>query len=107
MYSLTFKSDSASAQLVMISSEYAKILAVRSEDRGRGHANALMQKIVEYADDNNLTLTLTVRAYGGPRGILSNKELESFYGKFGFERIFLYSRPVEMMRLPSQEIHTL
>ncbi|QDH47949.1 acetyltransferase [Arthrobacter phage Xenomorph] len=83
---IVIKHESASLQLHDFGNGMASISHVFAKERRKGHASALMEKLVEYADDHNLVLNLEVRRYGHPIGP-GNLELEAFYRKFGFIRV--------------------
>lgn len=83
MARITLKYESASAILSMIHGDTAKVISVRSEQKGLGHGRRIMELVVEYAEAHGLDLWLEVQSYGRPRG-LDNKQLVEFYQKFGF-----------------------
>ncbi|ASR80293.1 acetyltransferase [Arthrobacter phage JEGGS] len=104
---IIIKHESASLQLHDFGNGMASVSHVFAKERRKGHASALMEKLVEYADDHNLVLNLEVRRYGHPIGP-DNEILKSFYSKYGFvqvraikdrttinDRYFFMSRPVE------------
>lgn len=83
---LRFSYGKASAILEEL--EPGKLYSLRnmfSRTRGQGHANGVMDRIVEYADKNNSTIILVIQRYGyNDHKALNNKQLEEFYRKFGF-----------------------
>ncbi len=56
---------------------------LKSADRGKGHASALMDYVTKYADEMGFTLTLNAYASGGEDG-LNQKQLMDFYKRKGF-----------------------
>ena len=86
-------------------SNSATVTGLYSRERNKGHATALMQKIVEWADANNMTLILDVLRFGHPIGP-DNAYLIRFYEKFGFEVHNPRARIKTMFR-SSQELQGL
>lgn len=83
---VAFNHKSASCLLTVEDYGRAKLSHVYSEQRGQHHASELMEKVIQFADNNNLELFLKVQAYGHPvQTILTNQQLVDFYRKFGFE----------------------
>lgn len=61
------------------------VLRVYSKVRSRGQGKALLRRVTEWADKNNLELRLHARAYGGPvQTMLDNNQLVQFYKSVGF-----------------------
>lgn len=61
-----------------------EIVSLQSEDRGKGHAKALMHQVCAEADRGNVTLMLTAKPFGEG---MTQEQLEKFYGSHGFIRI--------------------
>lgn len=99
---LTFRHGSASALLLIYDVGPSLVTSLYSNDPGKGHAKAVMQQIVDYADERGLELTLSARQFNNERG-LKNPELIEFYRKFGFELINENS-PVNAMMRPRRKI---
>lgn len=99
-----FKQLSASAHLTVdFELKESRLANVFSEERQQGHATALMQSVIEYADDNELTVYLTARRYGHPIGP-DNDVLVDLYKKFGFEIAAEYpGGAVGMTRTPTSQ----
>lgn len=55
-------------------------------DRRAGHARALMERVLEWADNSGYSLILEVGRYGQPVGP-DNDVLVRFYESLGFEKI--------------------
>lgn len=101
-----FQHESASAQFQYVDKDVVFLNNLWSEERGQGHASELMNKIVTYADQNQLTIIIIAQRYGNPnRSALNNRQLEEFYVKFGFDYDGVQSRPSSMKRYPSQKKH--
>lgn len=97
-----FREESASAHLIMFNDHEAVLSSVKSENRRQGHARLLLQKIMEYADDNGIVITLTVNRYGHPIGP-PNEVLKALYSEFGFVVIGgIEAKPI-MQRTPVQQ----
>ena len=75
-----------------------EIIDVRSEDRRKGYARALMHSICAEADREWKTLFLHVEPFDD--GAMSAEKLELFYQKFGFRLI--QQRPMLMARDPEK-----
>lgn len=98
---MRFWNQSASCIVVVEEDGIARVAQVYSEDRGKGHAKGLLQKVINFADENGLTLYLKVSAYGPARAPgLSNKQLVVFYEQFGF----ISRRNGEMIRTRKNNI---
>ena len=95
-----FKTLSAQATLRYEDDKTAKLYNVYSEIRGQGHATHLLSSIVEFADDEGITIWLDVQSYGDPHTVLTNSQLITFYEKFGFDVLDRSHRPVRMVRYP-------
>jgi GNAT superfamily N-acetyltransferase len=95
-----FKVKSAQATLHIADDKSAKITNVYSQIRGQGHASALFEDIIRFADENRMMLWLEVRRYGKPQSGLSNSGLVTFYQKFGFVIVDDDKNPVMMARRP-------
>lgn len=67
-------------------------------EQGKGHGTALMREICRRADMSMFILVLSPEPFG--KRTMDAKQLESWYGKFGFEVI--QKRPVLMCREPKQ-----
>lgn len=93
-----FKYESARCTVTVVG-ENGLLSHVYSRTRGQGHATVLLTNVIEWADKNGLQLHLYVRGYGGPvQTMLSNSQLELFYGKFGFVRADEYDTFPKMIR---------
>lgn len=82
-----FKYESASAKLEELGPAKTtySLRNLFSRSRGQGHAKGVMQQIVQYADDNNITILLVIQRYGyKDKKALDNSQLKAFYEKFGF-----------------------
>ena len=80
------KHKSASVTLRPTTDNKVWVANLYSEERMKGHARELMQKVVDRADAQDMTLQLDARAYGTPYG-MSTGALILFYESFGFQRI--------------------
>lgn len=83
--------------------DYFRIDSIRMETKGDGRGTAVMERICEWADKNNVVLTLTPSdSYGAS----SVGRLVSFYKKFGFVsnkgRHADYNTMQSMYRVPSR-----
>ena len=94
---LTFRHGSASAVLVAYKVGPSLVTTLYSNDPGKGHANAVMQEIVDYADEHGLSLALSARQFNNERG-LNNSQLILFYEKFGFHLIHPRTENNSMIR---------
>lgn len=81
---IDFNHDSASATLTLWEgSRFATLNNLESTDRMKGHATALLDDIVRFADASGLTVYLQSMAYGEePR--IPDLQLVSLYERFGF-----------------------
>lgn len=70
-----------------------EILSLQSEDRGKGHAKALMHQVCAEADRHNIVLLLQPQPFAEG---MTQERLEKFYESVGFRRI--QERPVLMAR---------
>lgn len=77
--------ESASASIKEVNGEHM-LVNVYARDRGKGHASGLMDRVIYYADKNQLRLKLIARPYKTvARGdVLSPEALVEFYRKYGF-----------------------
>ena len=69
-----------------------ELVSVASDERGRGHASALMHRICQEADDACVTLLVQVKAFAEG---MTDEQLQRFYSKFGF--IVIQTEPVVLM----------
>jgi GNAT superfamily N-acetyltransferase len=60
---------------------YFNRLIVDPKLRGLGLSNQLMKQVIEWANQNSITILLDINPYGP----LSYNDLEKFYMKFGFK----------------------
>lgn len=76
-------------------------ILVKKGERGLGTGTAVMQQIVDFADDNRLILLLTPSKDFGATSV---DRLRKFYGRFGFKRNLGrhkdYTFSEAMIRLP-------
>lgn len=61
-----------------------EIVSLTSEDRGKGHAKALLRKVCTEADVGGIVLMLEAKPFA--EGV-TQEQLERFYAGLGFERI--------------------
>ena len=78
----------------------AKLTALYSENRGKGEATAVMLEAMSFADKHGTALWLEVQRYGNWRNSLDNKQLITFYERFGFDLVADESQPKRMTREP-------
>jgi GNAT superfamily N-acetyltransferase len=105
MKRLSYRHESASAELAPRDYMIYEIVRLYSEVPGMGHATGLMNKIVRDAEAHGWTLVLKARPYGDPYGRLDARQLEWFYEKFGFRRQHKSTdHPIKMIRF-SQKKH--
>lgn len=98
-----FEYKTASAHLSMNDPITGWIMSFRSQELRQGHGTGLMRLMVEHADENGITMLLTVNAYGKNRDIPNNEQLEEFYARFGFRRLSGTSDQFpQMMRVPAR-----
>lgn len=95
---IKFNYEFATARLTIWDNGVAFVSGVHSRVRGKGHATKVLSDIIDYADAQGLTLQLHVQQYGPPQDTLNNKQLEEFYGKFGFVTVPDSGRPILMER---------
>lgn len=101
MTTIRFWHGKASATLVHINRDLYHLGDVWTEveDRNQGYAKGVVKKVVDYADQNNITILLRAQRYGkATEPALDNRQLEEFYAKFGFE--VTDRQPVKMVRRP-------
>lgn len=89
---LRFNTIGAGSNFIFLSS-------LKSYDRQKGHATALLTMVTEFADDELLDIKIYVRPYGKRPG-LNQSQLVNFYKKFGFEFDDLNRIPISMVRKP-------
>jgi predicted GNAT superfamily acetyltransferase len=83
-----FTYQGARAQLAIWDECNATLSNVFSVNRGRGHANRLMENVCKYAEKHELTLLLEVQQFGyADRDSPDNSGLKTWYRKFGFESL--------------------
>ena len=82
-----FKNEFASAEIFLMEDEKARLRSVYSTKRNQGYASEVLQQVVDYADEKELSLYLVVQRFGKPKDGLTNEQLEKFYYKFGFRKI--------------------
>lgn len=105
MKAMTFRYGQASAYIFPLSDDVYAVSNLFSRARGQGHAKGVMQQVIDYADTYDITLRLIAQRYGNPmHPALDNPQLIEFYGNFGFEKEG-ESKPITMVRHPSQEKH--
>lgn len=98
----TFNYESAQAVLIFDETKLeGRLVNVKSEVTGQGHARGVLQMAVDYADKHRMDIRLRARQYGNPRG-LTNPQLVEFYSKFGFVKVG-DTKPVAMFRPYSRE----
>lgn len=98
---VVIKSESASAIVRFLDTGLAVVSNVIALDPERGHGTAVMKLVCDYADKWNITLLLSVQAYGKPAATMNNRLLEDWYQSFGFARQPEYTRPPwRMIRRP-------
>jgi len=96
-----FSYESASAKLIYLAPRIMSLRDVESREKRKGHARGLMDRVVQYANNLDLTLLLVVGAYGHDPEMMNNHQLERFYGEYGFVREEIYpKKPVHMIRYP-------
>lgn len=103
---ISFTHGKASAKLIFIERGVYNLTNVwtDTQDRNKGYAKGVMQKVISYADEHQLTIRLQAQRYGKVTDpALDNSDLEAFYSKFGFKTTD--RAPIRMIRLPSQKIH--
>lgn len=96
-----FSHESVTGRIVAHDDGTASVTGIYSKERRKGHANGLMQKIIEYSDEHNVPLYLTVQRYGYKDDIaLDNVQLMQFYKKFGFRVVPTGQKILRMRRAP-------
>lgn len=77
---------SASAKLIRNLNDTWTLKNVWSAEIKRGHGTGLMYAVENFADEMQVEVRLLVIPYGRSDGSgMNRKQLEEFYGKFGFE----------------------
>ena len=104
MPNISFRHASARCDLALFRDGTYSLVNLHSRDRGRGHAKALLRKVCDYADENDITMRLTVQAYSPPDRGLTNAQLEVLYSRYGFVRVSKLNGRVQMVRY-SQKLH--
>lgn len=94
---IPFIFESARVVLHVLDDGSATVSSLHAADTGKGYAKAVMQKLIDFADENKLRLVLDVQQFQNPRG-LSNEDLIEFYMKFGFDVVNPAARPIVMWR---------
>lgn len=85
---ISFRFKSSSATVIVLPDGTGRLTNVYSEDRGHGHATALMQEIAKFADKEGVELRLVPKRYGyADKKSPSNPQLIEFYKKHGFELV--------------------
>lgn len=102
---IKFKHETAQVQLIVWENGDATVSALYSKERKQGHATALMQQVVEYADERNMRLILDAQQFGHPIGP-DNSYLVAFYERFGFMVVNPRGRIKTMIRA-SQKKHVV
>lgn len=100
-----FEHETATAAVRHHGGGLASLVNMFSRTRRKGHATALMQKVVDYADEQHLTLMLVAQRHSITTG-LNDEQLVEFYKKFGF-RVRDNTLPVVMERPVKGTIDTL
>ena len=83
-----------------------EISLLESAEPGRGHAGALMRRVMATADDHGITLMLVPEPYGdviGACGELTADDLKAWYGRLGFTQI--QAEPCVMARPPKRKLN--
>lgn len=80
-----YRYKSASLSLTEINPTTYRLHNLRSAVLAHGHASALLQIVIDWADEQGVDIQLVVQGYGR-HGILNNKQLVAFYEKYGFEK---------------------
>lgn len=99
MVNIWFHAENARLKISLLPNREAMLSDLYSREPRKGHATAVMKKAVEFADERGVTLYLQAKRYGYSRG-LDNKQLVSFYEKFGFVK-----EGILMRRSPSRDSH--
>lgn len=106
---ILIKYESASARVKQVDGEYV-LINVYSRDRGKGHGSGLMERVIEYADRNQIRLKLIARPYKTvARGdILSSEALVDFYRRYGFISDYTRDGAEHMIRpIGSRDLQSL
>lgn len=63
-----------------------EITLITSNDRGKGHASQALKRLTQLADQLSVRLSLNPSAIGAKNDptVLSNEQLEAWYGRYGF-----------------------
>ena len=95
-------------QLSEVNENTVKIDEIVSEKRGQktGNGTAIMNKVIENADKNNVTLVLTANIIGEmkAKGFETPQKLQAFYEKFGFVKD---KSKGTMIRMPKAAVNTI
>lgn len=78
-----------------------EISGLRSDKPGKGHAGALMRRVMATADDHGVTLMLLPEPFGDVP--MSVDDLKAWYGRLGFKQI--QAEPCVMARPPKRKLH--
>lgn len=78
-------------------------LRTAKDSRNQGHATALLKEVCRRADMSMYILVLSPEPF--ENSPLTAKDLERWYGKFGFERI--QDKPVMLCRDPKQRVYDI
>lgn len=97
---ITFTYGDAQVTLSYEDDRTAKLTALYSESRGKGEATAVMMEAMQFADKQGTALWLEVQRYGDWRNSLDNKQLITFYERFGFDLVSDDRHPRWMTREP-------
>lgn len=96
----TFNYGNAQVTLVYEDDTLARLIGLYSESRGKGEAKRVMAEAMAHADKHGLAIWLEVQRYGDSRNTLDNRELASFYSRFGFDIVDDGHKPMRMTREP-------
>lgn len=103
MINRTFKHEGARCDVKTIAPGILVLSGLYSHHRQQGHARALMEKVVAFADENRLNIKLRVREFGPP-DVMTDIQLFEFYTKFGFKMDVDLAHKTDMTREHSQEL---
>ncbi len=103
MPTIRFRHVSATATVNLVDPKLGFLNSVYSRVRREGHATALMNQVIAWADENEVMLLLTAQTYGS-ESTLSNQALVEFYRRFGFkDQMDLELWPRKMYRAPRKK----